>query len=147
MEYIFNVDDPNKTQKLGESLAKYLEPGDFIAMFGDLGSGKTCMTKGIARGLGVTSEITSPTFTFVHEHKTGRLMLYHFDVYRINRPEELESIGYDEYFYGDGVSVCEWSELIPEYLPKDRIEIHFEKTGNEERKITIITDRDLKDIK
>ena len=100
---------PEVTLALGERLGRLLQPGDVVLLSGALGAGKTALTQGIARGLGVAGPVSSPTFTILKEHE-GRIPLYHFDLYRIEDPDELEALGFDDYFYGDGVSVVEWAE-------------------------------------
>ena len=109
---------PQELTYLGERLAAFLQAGDFIALDGELGAGKTTLSQGIAKGLGVTDLVNSPTFTLIHEYSSGRLPLYHFDVYRLKKAEELKDLGYEEYFYGDGVTVVEWAEMIEAYLPE-----------------------------
>ena len=94
---------------------------------GDLGVGKTVFTKGLARGLGITEPVSSPTFTIVQEYREGRLPLYHFDVYRIGDLEEMEEIGYEDYFYGDGVCLIEWANLIQELIPREAVSVVIEK--------------------
>jgi len=111
-----------------------------LALIGDLGTGKTALTRYIAKGLGIDERITSPTFTIVKEYTEGRLPLYHFDVYRIGDVEEMDELGYEEYFYSDGVCLIEWSTLIQEIIPDNAIEIVIEKDlekGFDYRKITI----------
>ena len=105
------------TQNIAKTIADTLAGGEYIAMYGDLGAGKTAFVQGLAKALGVKEYITSPTFTIVNEYY-GRLPLYHFDVYRITDPDEMYEIGYDDYVYGDGVCVVEWAELIEELFPK-----------------------------
>lgn len=100
---------PETTRALGERLGRLLQPGDVVLLSGNLGAGKTALTQGIARGLGVTGPVSSPTFTILKEYE-GRIPLYHFDLYRIEDPDELEALGFGDYFYGDGVSVVEWAE-------------------------------------
>lgn len=137
MEYISH--SVEETREIAAKLAKTLSAGDVLCMRGDLGAGKTAFTQGLARGLGIDEPITSPTFTIVNEYY-GRLTLYHFDVYRIADPDEMYEVGYEEYVYGDGVSVIEWSELIEDILPKKRYEITVLKDGSEDddyRKIII----------
>ena len=120
------IKNEKETEAFGLSLAQSLKKGDVVALIGDLGTGKTALTKYIARGLGIKSVITSPTFTIVQEYHEGRLPLYHFDVYRIADPEEMYEIGYEEYFYGDGVCVVEWADLIEELLPQEARIIRIE---------------------
>ena len=128
------------TRALGLRIAEALEPGDIVALIGDLGTGKTALTKYIAEGLGVTEEINSPTFTIVKEYRSGRLPLYHFDVYRIEDPEEMFEVGFDEYLYGQGVCLVEWADLVEEDLPPRvrmvRIEKELKK-GMDVRRITV----------
>lgn len=123
------------TRKFGIELAQKLKPGDIIALIGDLGTGKTTLTKSIAEGLGITGMITSPTFTIVQEYTEGRLPLYHFDVYRINDPEEMYELGYEEYFFGQGVCVIEWADLIEDLIPGDSIQIRIEYGEAEDERI------------
>lgn len=114
-----HIKNENETRQFGEELARSLKPGDVIALIGDLGTGKTTLTKYIARELGIMQAITSPTFTIICEYKSGRLPLYHFDVYRLNSPDEMLELGYEEYFFGDGVCIVEWADKIEELLPDD----------------------------
>ncbi len=128
----------NDTQKIAAEIAGSLKGGDFIAMYGDLGAGKTAFVQGLAKALGITSNITSPTFTIINEYE-GRLPLYHFDVYRIADCDEMYEIGYDEYISGDGVCIIEWAELIEEMIPENAVWIKIEKNlekGIDYRKIT-----------
>ena len=106
-----------------------------MALIGDLGTGKTALTRYIAEGLGIKSRVNSPTFTIVKEYREGRLPLFHFDVYRVSDPEELFNIGVDEYFYGDGVSVVEWADLIEEILPENTRYIYIEYGPKEGERI------------
>lgn len=127
------------TQSVATEFAGTLQGGEFIAMYGDLGAGKTAFVQGVAKGLGISSHITSPTFTIVNEYE-GRLPLYHFDVYRISDPDEMYEIGYDEYVNGDGVCIVEWAELIEELFPDKCIKITILKDnekGIDYRKIII----------
>lgn len=127
-----------QTQEFGRHLAKKLAAGDIICFYGDLGAGKTTMIKGIADGLQVKSDyVHSPTFTLMNVYEHGRIPLYHFDMYRIEKPEQLFDIGYDEFLYGNGVSVIEWSEKFGSLLPQERLEIHLEHKGEEKRGILI----------
>lgn len=126
------IKNEEETKKFGEQLCEKLTAGSIVALTGDLGTGKTTLTKAIAAGLGVTDVITSPTFNIVKQYDSGRLPLYHFDVYRIGDVDEMYEIGYEEYFFGEGVCVIEWADLIEEIIPEDamRIEIEYgEKEG------------------
>lgn len=115
-----------ETEKFGERLGSLLKPGDIISLTGDLGAGKTTLTKSIGKGLGVEDYITSPTFTLINEYK-GRTMLYHFDVYRLEGAVDLYDLGFEEYFYSNGVCIIEWGDKIEEVLPKERINLQIEK--------------------
>lgn len=111
-----------ETLKLGVSLARHLEPGDIICLKGDLGSGKTALTKGIAAGLGIEkSKVASSSFVLIRRHQEGRLPLFHFDLYRMKSPADIACLGYEEYFYGDGVSVIEWVERLKCLMPKEHL--------------------------
>lgn len=123
------------TKRFGIELAQKLKPGDIVALIGDLGTGKTYLTKSIAEGLGITKMITSPTFTIVREYMSGRIPLYHFDVYRLSSPEEMYELGYEEYFFGQGVCVIEWADKIMDLIPKGCIIIRIEYGMNEEQRI------------
>jgi len=127
-----------ETVSFGEKLAKRFKKGDFVALVGDLGSGKTVFTKGIAKGLGVKNAnyVNSPTFVIIKEYK-GKLPLYHFDLYRLDHPGMLDAENFEEYFYGDGVTVVEWADKIKELLPKKRWEVHMSVAGEDKRKIDI----------
>ena len=129
-----------ETHALGKKLGSEAKPGDVLTLVGDLGVGKTVFTQGFADGLGITEPISSPTFTIVQVYEEGRLPFYHFDVYRIGDIEEMDEIGYEDYFYGDGLTMIEWANLIEEILPKKRKEITIEKDlekGFDYRTITI----------
>ncbi|MTI46774.1 tRNA (adenosine(37)-N6)-threonylcarbamoyltransferase complex ATPase subunit type 1 TsaE [Sporosalibacterium faouarense] len=129
--------DPKETKELGYALGKILKGGDVVCLIGDLGAGKTTLTQSIAEGLDINDYVTSPTFTLINEYD-GRYPLYHFDVYRINDVEEMYDLGYEEYFYSEGVTLIEWANLIEEMLPKDRLIIEIKRgKGNEEREILI----------
>lgn len=129
------IKDEKDTKKFGLKLANKLKPGSVVALNGDLGTGKTALTKYVAEGLGIRSMITSPTFTIVQEYHEGRIPLYHFDVYRINDVEEMYEIGYEEYFFGSGVSVVEWADLVDEIIPEDAIRINITYGENENERI------------
>ena len=128
------------TFRAGEEIGKQAKPGQIYTLNGDLGVGKTVFTQGIAQGLGITEPVNSPTFTIVQVYEEGRLPLYHFDVYRIGDVEEMDEIGYEDYFYGEGVCLIEGAELIQEILPDNIISVTIEKDlekGFDYRKITI----------
>ena len=129
-----------ETYALGKKLGSEAKPGDVLTLIGDLGVGKTVFTQGFAAGLGITEPISSPTFTIVQVYEEGRLPFYHFDVYRIGDIEEMDEIGYEDYFYGDGVTMIEWANLIEEILPETYQEVQIEKDlekGFDYRTITI----------
>ena len=133
------TNNPEATEVLGEKLGREARAGQIYCLSGDLGVGKTVFTKGFAKGLGITEHVTSPTFAIVNEYE-GRLPLYHFDVYRIGDVEEMDEIGYEDYIYGEGVSLIEWANLIEEILPEHYTEIKIEKNlekGFDYRRITI----------
>ena len=124
---IFEVKSIGETTKIGFNLGKLLNPGDIVCLTGDLGTGKTHITKGIAKGLDINENITSPTFTIVNEYESGRLKLNHFDVYRVSDPDEIYAIGFDDYIFSDAVSIIEWANYIEEILPREYIHIHISK--------------------
>ncbi|WP_066738407.1 tRNA (adenosine(37)-N6)-threonylcarbamoyltransferase complex ATPase subunit type 1 TsaE [Butyrivibrio sp. AE2032] len=126
----FKTTSPEQTESFGRELAESLIGGDVIALTGDLGAGKTCLTRGIAAGLGSVSHVSSPTFTIVNEYEGGRLMLFHFDTYRLSGPEDFLMSGLDEYFFRNGVCVIEWSDIIDELLPDDSIRMTITGDGN-----------------
>ncbi len=137
---IIETNSEQETYAYGGSLAQKVVPGQVIALIGDLGVGKTVLTKGLAAGLGITEPVSSPTFTILQEYEEGRLPFYHFDVYRIADPEEMDEIGYEDYFYGNGVCLVEWANLIRELMPEDTIWITIEKDlerGFDYRRITV----------
>ena len=137
---IIETHDPEETFEVGRKIGMNAKPGQIYTLTGDLGVGKTVLTQGVAAGLGITEPVNSPTFTIIQEYEDGRLPFYHFDVYRIGDLEEMEEIGYDDYFFGQGICLIEWAELIEEILPEKRIEVTIEKDlekGFEYRKITI----------
>lgn len=117
---------PEETESFGFEIGKKAKKGEIYCLCGDLGTGKTMFTKGFARGLGIEEHITSPTFTLINEY-SGRLPLYHFDVYRVADSEEMEYVGCDEYFFGEGVCLIEWAELISDIIPKGAVWIKIEK--------------------
>ena len=127
---------PEETEALGQQLAAGLRPGDIIAFYGDLGAGKTAFTRGLARGLGITEPVTSPTYTIVNEYLTGRMPLFHFDMYRLGSADELFEIGWEDYLVRGGVCAVEWSELVEDAL-EDAITVCIRRLGDQEREITI----------
>ena len=137
---IIETTNAEETFKLGVKIGEQARPGEIYTLNGDLGVGKTVFTQGVARGLGIEEPVNSPTFTIVQVYEEGKMPFYHFDVYRIGDIEEMEEIGYDDYFFGNGVCLIEWVELIQELLPKQIISVTIEKNpekGFDYRKITI----------
>ena len=137
---IIETTNAEETFKLGVKIGEQARPGEIYTLNGDLGVGKTVFTQGVARGLGIEEPVNSPTFTIVQVYEEGKMPFYHFDVYRIGDIEEMEEIGYDDYFFGKGVCLIEWAELIQELLPKQIISVTIEKNpekGFDYRKITI----------
>lgn len=133
--YTFYTDSPEETEEFAKRLASRLQPSDVILLEGDLGAGKTTFTKGLAKGLGITRVVKSPTFTIIKEYK-GDLPLYHMDVYRLE--ESCEDLGFDEYFEGDGVTVVEWASMIEDFLPKEYLEIQINHEGELNRSIQLL---------
>lgn len=132
---------PEETFAFGRELGQQAKAGQIYCLDGDLGVGKTVFTQGFAEGLGITEAVNSPTFTIMQQYEEGRLPLYHFDVYRIGDISEMDEIGYEDCFYGDGVCLIEWSQLIPEILPEQVIRICIEKDlekGFDYRRITVV---------
>ncbi|WP_251555484.1 tRNA (adenosine(37)-N6)-threonylcarbamoyltransferase complex ATPase subunit type 1 TsaE [Neobacillus muris] len=134
-QYELNTASSEGTSQFAQRLAKLLQPGDVIALEGDLGAGKTTFTKGLALGLEIKKTVNSPTFTIIKEYH-GRLPLYHMDVYRVE--DGLEDLGFDEYFEGEGVTVVEWAHLIEEQLPEERLTIYLYHESEDHRKIVLI---------
>ena len=137
---IIETNSPEETFALGEKIGTEAQPGQLYTLIGDLGVGKTVLTQGIAKGLGIEESICSPTFTIVQVYEEGRMPFYHFDVYRIGDIEEMDEIGYEDYFYGQGLTMVEWANLIEEILPDSYQQITIEKDpekGFDYRKITI----------
>lgn len=124
---VYESESAKETFLLGRRIGQEAKPGQIYTLTGDLGTGKTVFTQGVADGLGITEPVNSPTFTIVQIYESGRLPFYHFDVYRIADVEEMEEIGYEDCFYGEGICLIEWAELIQEILPKDCISIRIEK--------------------
>ena len=136
MTYITN--SPAETEALGERLAARLSPGAVVAYTGDLGAGKTAFTRGLARGLGITDPVTSPTFTIVNEYEGGRIPLFHFDMYRLGSSEELYDIGWEDYLSRGGVCAVEWSEIVTDALEPDTVRVDLRRgDAGDQRRITI----------
>ena len=138
MEIKLHTDNANMTFEVGRTIGRLIEKGSIVTLVGDLGTGKTVIAKGIADGLGVKNPVTSPTFNIVKEYK-GREKLCHFDVYRINEPEEMFEIGFSEYISGENVCLIEWAELIEEILPREEeiLKVELERTDDDKRDIII----------
>ena len=139
MKTITHTNNSTQTLAFGEALGARLRPRDVIALFGDLGAGKTTLTKGIATGMGLPDEVHSPTFTLIHEH-IGAVPLYHVDLYRLVSENEVEGIGIEEYIYGCGVTVIEWADRMRSMLPPKRLDIDIKMTGDETREFTFETE-------
>ncbi len=140
MKMIIETNSAEETYQLGKQMGEKAGAGEIYCLDGDLGTGKTVFTQGFAAGLGVEGPVNSPTFTILQQYDSGRLPLYHFDVYRIGDVEEMDEIGYEECFYGEGVTLIEWSSLIREILPDQVIRITIEKDlekGFDYRRITV----------
>ncbi len=136
---IWKTRGAEETQKVGMELGARLVPGTVVGIIGQLGAGKTCLAQGVCRGLGVEEYVTSPSFVLIHEYE-GRLPVYHFDLYRLRDAEELFDLGYEEYFYGDGVCLVEWAERAGSLWPEDGVEVRLNDLGAETREI-IFSDR------
>ncbi len=139
-EIVFDSLGMNMTREFARKMAEKACAGDVICLTGDLGTGKTVFAQGFAEGLGITEYVNSPTFTIMQVYEGGRLPMYHFDVYRVEDPSEMEETGFDDYIFGDGVCLIEWAELINEILPGNRTEVTIEKDpvkGFDYRKITV----------
>ena len=143
MEFI--TTSPEETEKVGQALGKILKPGAVLAYEGDLGAGKTAFTRGLARGLGAEDTVTSPTYTIVNEYLSGRLPLFHFDMYRLGSSDELWDIGWEDYLERGGVCAVEWSENVADAM-EDAIRVTIEKIGEDSRKITIEGGTELADF-
>lgn len=142
---VIETRSPEETFALGKKIGEMACPGEIYTLTGDLGVGKTVFTQGVAAGLGITEPVSSPTFTIIQEYDSGRLPFYHFDVYRIGDIEEMDEIGYDDYFFGQGICLIEWANLIEEILPENIREIVIEKDlekGFDYRRITITGGKD-----
>jgi len=137
MKYLSN--DVNNTIKLGKRIGRLLGAGDLVGLVGNLGAGKTVFTKGLAEGIGVKNPkyVTSPSFVLIKEHK-GKFPLYHFDLYRLDTDEEVRTTGYQDYFYGDGLTVIEWAQKIEPLLPKEYLRVEFKTKSENQREIKLI---------
>jgi tRNA threonylcarbamoyladenosine biosynthesis protein TsaE len=132
----FISNSPAETEAVGRQLAKNIGVGSVLALKGDLGSGKTLFVKGVVNGLGSSSDVTSPTFTMLHEYRGGRLPVYHFDLFRVENPQALARLGLDDYLFGDGISVIEWADRFQEFVPEQARWIFFEIKSETQRAIT-----------
>lgn len=140
---VYLSNSPEETEQIAENFAKSLVGGTVVAFRGDLGLGKTCFTRGLAKGLGYNGEVTSPTFALINEYLGGRIPLYHFDMYRISSWEELYSSGYFEYIEENGIVACEWSENIENALPQNTVYVVIEAIGENSRKITFMNKEEV----
>lgn len=136
MVFEFNSTSPESTEELGKKIGQAVTAGMIICLSGDLGTGKTTLTKSIAKALEVEEYVTSPSYTIVNEYE-GKYPLYHFDVYRINEIEELYEIGYEEYFFGQGITIIEWASMIMELIPEEAVKIEIERLDDMERHFKI----------
>lgn len=132
----FTTSSPGATRAFGRALGGLLGPGAFVALTGDLGSGKTVVVQGVARGLGFRGRVTSPTFIIVREYR-AEFVVYHVDLYRIENAGSLAGVGYREIFYGDGVTIVEWADRVPELLPDDRLDVRISVDGPTDRRFTV----------
>lgn len=140
---VFESTSSQMTFEFAKKIGEKLKSGDVLCLDGDLGVGKTVFTKGVAAGLGIKDDVSSPTFTLIQEYYGGRLPLYHFDVYRIDGPWDMDDLGYEEYFYGEGVCLVEWGSMIKKLFPENTIYVRIEKDlekGFDYRKITVSKD-------
>jgi tRNA threonylcarbamoyladenosine biosynthesis protein TsaE len=133
--FISNSQD--ETEAIGRRLAEHIGVGSVLALKGDLGSGKTCFVKGLVAGLGSSAGVTSPTFTILHEYRGGRLPVYHFDFFRVEDRQSVKGLGVDDYFFGDGISVIEWADRFPEFIPEQARWILFEIKSENQRAISV----------
>jgi tRNA threonylcarbamoyladenosine biosynthesis protein TsaE len=140
MQRLIITKSAEETEAAGQHLASEFKPGDVIALYGDLGAGKTCWVRGVAKALAAREAVISPTFTLINEYQ-GKFPVYHFDLYRLQSARELEDIGYEEYFYGEGISILEWAGKAERLLPKYHWKIYFDIKTDEERRITICPPR------
>jgi len=132
----FISNSPAETEAIGRQVAEKIGVGSVLALKGDLGSGKTLFVKGVVDGLGSSADVTSPTFTILHEYRGGRLPVYHLDLFRVESPQALARLGLDDYFFGDGISVIEWADRFREFVPEQARWIFFEIKSETQRAIT-----------
>ena len=132
----FISNSPAETEAIGRQVAERIDVGGVLALKGELGSGKTLFVKGLVAGLGSSADVTSPTFTIAHEYRGGRLPVYHFDFFRLEDSQSLARLGLDDYFFGDGISVIEWADRFPEFIPEQARRILFEIKSDTQRTIT-----------
>jgi tRNA threonylcarbamoyladenosine biosynthesis protein TsaE len=133
----FISNSPDETEAIGRRLAEHIGVGSVLALKGDLGSGKTSFVKGLVAGLGSSTGVTSPTFTILHEYRGGRLPVYHFDFFRLEDRQSVQGLGLDDYFFGDGLSVIEWADRFPEFIPEQARWILFEIKSENQRAISV----------
>jgi tRNA threonylcarbamoyladenosine biosynthesis protein TsaE len=134
---VFVTHSEQETVELGIKMGKLLEAGDIVLLYGDLGAGKTVLTRGLVQGLGAKDVVTSPTYTLMHRYE-GRVPIYHFDLYRLGGPDEVLDLGYEEFFYGDGVSIVEWPERLEYLCPEEHVRVRIEVAGDgKKRRITV----------
>ncbi|WP_125715045.1 tRNA (adenosine(37)-N6)-threonylcarbamoyltransferase complex ATPase subunit type 1 TsaE [Companilactobacillus kedongensis] len=136
IKYQLETHSYEETEALGQKLSKYLKVGDVILMNGDLGVGKTTLTRGLARGLDIKKNVKSPTFTLIREYQDGRIPLYHMDAYRLESSPD-EDLGFDEYFNGDGITIVEWPQFIKDEVPEEHMSINITRLSDEDRQIEI----------
>ena len=141
MNFTIITKSPGETKKLGKEVSKLVKPGDLLAFYGELGAGKTCFIQGISKGLEVKDYVTSPSFTIINEYQ-GKIPIYHFDLFRLNNIEEIFELGYEEYFYGEGLTVIEWAEKIEKLLPKNHLKIDIKFKNCYERIFSFISQGD-----
>lgn len=138
MKNIYLSKTEKETFRIGKKISKILKPGNIVCLFGDLGSGKTVLTKGIAQGLGIAPEdIHSPTFTLMNIYFSKKVVVYHFDLYRIENPKELMQVGYEDFFYGTGITVVEWADRLGMLLPKERVSVEIRHRSKKERMLYV----------
>jgi len=141
MDLTIITKSPEETKKIGKDISKLVKPGDLIAFYGELGAGKTCFIQGVSEGLEVKDYVTSPSFTIINEYQ-GKIFVYHFDLFRLNDIEEILELGYEEYFYGNGLTVIEWANKIEKLLPKDHLKIDIKFKDCYKRRISFVPQGD-----